>query len=149
MYLEKNEWQNILWGENPLILKGKVQRPGKGLCMCLQPFAMIQARQHLHDKMIVVPILSFREKTSSPSTGLFSIAKGWTFPELALEPHHTPDLHIFQQAVSFKCRRGWMRGPTTSWRAIGTWWLGEKGQFSLVTWSLSGTATTLHGCPHT
>ena len=94
---------------------------------------MIQAREHLHDEMILVPILSFREKTSSPSTGLFAIAKGWTFPELAWEPHHTQIYTYSSKQFHLNAGEGGREVPPPAEELLALDGCREKGQFSLVT----------------
>lgn len=96
---------------------------------------MIQAREHLYDETIIVPILSFREKTSSLSTGLFAIAKGWTFPELAWEPHHPTCQTRTYSSKQFllNAGEGGREVPPAAEELLALDSCGEKGQFSSVT----------------
>lgn len=90
---------------------------------------MIQAREHLCDEVIDVPILSFREKTSFLSTGFFAIAKGWTFPELAWEPPHpTRQIRTFSsKQFHLNAEEGGLEVPPL----LAPDGCGERGQFSL------------------
>lgn len=90
---------------------------------------MIQAREHLCDEVIDVPILSFREKTSFLNTGLFAIAKGWTFPELAWEPPHPTRQIRTYSSKQFHLNAG--EGGLEVPPLLAPDGCGERGQFSL------------------